>query len=198
MTVGWRAPKATTTSIALAGTNSIVGRGGNDRLFGGDGYDQANYFGSSTDFSFVLNLDGTVTVTDLVGDEGVDILDGVEALWFAGDETWMSVEDAVGGAATRQAQITIGPDQAVSKAAPMAEVNPKPFWRTNGKRRRWSCRRSDASPKARKARSSAGRIRTTTSCSSPRIPGRWFDRRNTPSNSIRGSSGTPAAAGKPC
>lgn len=121
---------------ALAGDDSIVGRGGNDRLFGGDGYDQANYFGSSTDFSFVLNLDGTVTVTDLVGDEGVDILDGVEALWFAGDETWMSVEDAVGGAATRQAQITIGPDQAVSKAAPMAEVNPEVrpvLVETNGK-----------------------------------------------------------------
>ena len=121
---------------ALAGNDSIVGRGGNDRLFGGDGYDQANYFGSSTDFSFVLNLDGTVTVTDLVGDEGVDILDGVEALWFAGDETWMSVEDAVGGAAARQAQITIGRDQAVSKAAPMAEVNPEVrpvLVETNGK-----------------------------------------------------------------
>lgn len=31
-------------------------------------------------------------------DEGGDILDGVEALYFAGDSTWMTVEDALTGA----------------------------------------------------------------------------------------------------
>jgi Ca2+-binding RTX toxin-like protein len=82
---------------ALAGDDSLVGRDGNDRLFGGDGYDQANYFGSSTDFSVVLNPDGTVTITDLVGDEGADVLDSVEAVYFEGDQTWSTIEDAIGG-----------------------------------------------------------------------------------------------------
>lgn len=109
---------------ALAGDDSIVGRGGDDRLFGGDGYDQANYFGNSTDFSFVLNLDGTVTVTDLVGDEGVDLLNSVEALWFAGDETWMSIEDAVSGAGSLQAQGVSG-KTTVAKGLPTGDITPE-------------------------------------------------------------------------
>lgn len=82
----------------LEGDDVLVGREGDDTLFGGEGEDQATYFGSSTDFTFTLNPDGTVTVTDTVGDEGSDILDGVEALYFAGDSTWMTVEDALSGA----------------------------------------------------------------------------------------------------
>ena len=81
----------------LAGDDTLAGNGGNDQLFGGDGYDQANYSGSSTQFTFTLNGDGTVTVTDTVGGEGIDILHDVEALYFQGDDTWMTVEDALGG-----------------------------------------------------------------------------------------------------
>lgn len=80
----------------LGGDDSLVGREGDDFLYGGDGFDQANYFGSSTDFSFVLNSDGSVTVTDLVGDEGADILSGIEAVYFDGDQVWSSIEDALG------------------------------------------------------------------------------------------------------
>lgn len=79
----------------LTGDDSLIGRDGDDRLIGGDGFDQANYYGSSTDFSIVENLDGTFTITDLVGTEGTDTLDSIEALWFDGDQVWSSVGDAL-------------------------------------------------------------------------------------------------------
>jgi len=87
----------------LEGDDTLVGREGDDFLYGGDGFDQANYFGSSTDFSFTLNPDGTVTVTDLVGDEGSDILSGVEALYFDGDDVWATVDAVTGGSTATSA-----------------------------------------------------------------------------------------------
>lgn len=94
----------------LAGDDTLVGRGGDDFLYGGAGFDQANYFGSSADFSFVLNSDGTVTVTDLVGDEGTDILSGMEALYFEGDQAWGTIEDALGlgGSGQSAARVATG------------------------------------------------------------------------------------------
>lgn len=89
----------------LAGDDVLVGRDGDDFIYGGHGYDQANYFGSSTDFSFTLNPDGTVTVTDLVGDEGSDILTDVEALYFDGDDVWTTIEALVGGNGAASARV---------------------------------------------------------------------------------------------
>lgn len=86
----------------LAGDDNLVGREGDDFLYGGEGFDQANYYGSSNNFSFTLNPDGTVTVADLVGDEGSDVLDGIEAVYFDGDQMWGTIEDALGlGGAAR-------------------------------------------------------------------------------------------------
>jgi len=97
--------EGTDNVYGLAGDDTLVGNGGNDQLFGGDGYDQANYFGSSSQYTFALNSDGSVTVTDTVGGEGVDILHDVESLYFQGDDTWMTLDDALGGssAASRSA-----------------------------------------------------------------------------------------------
>nr|WP_295238202.1 calcium-binding protein [uncultured Brevundimonas sp.] len=88
----------------LAGDDTLVGRQGDDFLFGGEGFDQANYYGSSTDFSFTQNSDGTVTVTDLVGNEGSDILSAVEAVYFNGDQVWGTLEDALADLGSREAQ----------------------------------------------------------------------------------------------
>ncbi|NBB59860.1 hypothetical protein GVN18_11305 [Pseudomonas sp. ODNR1LW] len=82
----------------LAGDDTLIGRGGNDRLYGGDGYDQANYLGASTDFVFVQNADGTITVTDTTGVEGEDILDGMEAVYFAADQVWSSIDGLLSAA----------------------------------------------------------------------------------------------------
>lgn len=89
----------------LGGDDSLVGRGGDDFLYGGDGFDQANYFGASTDFSFVLNTDGTITVTDLVGTEGIDILDSLEAVYFDGDQVWSTLDDMLLPAGASSARI---------------------------------------------------------------------------------------------
>jgi Ca2+-binding RTX toxin-like protein len=80
----------------LAGDDVLIGYQGDDLIDGGDGYDQANYLGSSSQFTFTLNDDGTVTVTDTVGGEGADVLSSVEAIYFQGDDIWMTVEDALG------------------------------------------------------------------------------------------------------
>ncbi|HYD26496.1 hypothetical protein [Brevundimonas sp.] len=81
------------TIYGLAGDDSLIGRGGDDLLMGGDGFDQANYVGASSDFALTWNPDGTVTVADQIGGEGVDILDGMEAIYFGDDDVWMSLEN---------------------------------------------------------------------------------------------------------
>lgn len=81
----------------LAGDDQLVGRAGDDVIDGGDGFDQATYFGNSAGYSVVENLDGSVTITDQVGNEGSDTLIGVEALYFDGDAFWTTVEDATDG-----------------------------------------------------------------------------------------------------
>lgn len=82
-------------SLRVGGDDTLIGRGGDDFLYGGEGYDQANYYGLSSDFSFSLNEDGSIRISDLAGGEGVDTLMGVEALYFVEDEIWMTVEDAL-------------------------------------------------------------------------------------------------------
>ncbi|QDX25065.1 hypothetical protein FPZ54_02840 [Sphingomonas suaedae] len=67
------------------GDDILAGGVGSDRIDGGDGIDAAYYFGASTDFGIALAPDGSVEVWDTLGDEGYDVLSGVEVLHFAGD-----------------------------------------------------------------------------------------------------------------
>jgi serralysin len=63
--------------------NDVIGGGaGNDVIIGGNGYDTASFGGVSTNYTFLLNSDGSVTVTDLTGGWGTDIVSGVEAFFF--------------------------------------------------------------------------------------------------------------------
>jgi len=81
----------------LGGNDVLFGGAGNDLIDGGAGAeDQANYDGSSSDFAFVRNADGSVKVTDLVGGAGSDTLVGVEAIYFDGDATWNWVAERAG------------------------------------------------------------------------------------------------------
>ena len=80
----------------LSGDDTLIGYAGNDSIFGGEGDDQVNYEGDLSNFTFTLNANGTVTVTDLTGTEGTDILNGVEFLYFEDDSAWMTVSSAVG------------------------------------------------------------------------------------------------------
>ncbi|UVF22856.1 hypothetical protein HPT29_028565 (plasmid) [Microvirga terrae] len=63
--------------------NDVIGGGaGNDVIIGGSGYDTASFGGFSTNYTFSLNADGSVTVTDLTGGWGTDIVSGVEEFFF--------------------------------------------------------------------------------------------------------------------
>jgi Ca2+-binding RTX toxin-like protein len=66
-----------------AGNDSLTGGQGDDTLFGGDGFDVAIVSGASTEYLVEDLGSGRYRVTDTVGGrDGIDILDGVEAVRF--------------------------------------------------------------------------------------------------------------------
>lgn len=69
--------------MGLDGDDSLDGGGGDDIIDGGNGTDTANYFGLADDFETFRNLDGSVTVIDLVGSAGEDTLFNIEHLNFS-------------------------------------------------------------------------------------------------------------------
>ena len=69
-----------------AGNDTLTGGTGNDTLDGGTGYDQANYAGHYTEFKATILNDGRIQLQDTStanGNEGTDILTGVEQINFA-------------------------------------------------------------------------------------------------------------------
>ena len=69
--------------VLMFGGDDVVGGGaGNDYLSGGAGTDAAVYTGVSSSFTFVVNDDGTVQITDLVGNNGSDTLSSIERVTF--------------------------------------------------------------------------------------------------------------------
>jgi hypothetical protein len=71
------------TLLGGGGRDTLVGGAGNDLLEGGGGRDTAVFSGVASDYEYILLEDGRIRVTDLNGNEGVDILDGIEFLRFA-------------------------------------------------------------------------------------------------------------------
>ncbi|ALJ13765.1 beta strand repeat-containing protein [Sphingopyxis macrogoltabida] len=71
------------TLLGLDGNDQLTGWGGDDILDGGNGDDTANYFGLSSDFEAFREIDGSVTVVDLVGSAGEDTLSNIEHLNFS-------------------------------------------------------------------------------------------------------------------
>ena len=67
----------------LGGDDSLEGGGGDDLIKGGDGSDTALYSGSRSDYKVEVDGNGDLVVTDLMGDDGMDTLVGVETLQFA-------------------------------------------------------------------------------------------------------------------
>ncbi|MBR8832443.1 MAG: hypothetical protein Cpurp_14805 [Chlorogloea purpurea SAG 13.99] len=71
----------------LGGDDTLVGNGGNDTQDGGAGYDSANYTGVYTEFGATILDNGSIQIQDLVpanGNEGTDILSGIERINFSG------------------------------------------------------------------------------------------------------------------
>jgi Ca2+-binding RTX toxin-like protein len=68
-----------------AGNDSITGSSGNNTINGGAGSDVVVFTGALSDYSIVLNADGSYTVTDnrATPNDGVDTLFNIETLQFA-------------------------------------------------------------------------------------------------------------------
>ncbi|WP_165356314.1 tandem-95 repeat protein [Sphingosinicella sp. BN140058] len=75
------------------GNDVLRGGGGDDHIEGGVGRDTAVYAGLRSDYDIEIALDGTVTVSDLAGVEGLDTLIGVEQLRFLGEGAGAPVLD---------------------------------------------------------------------------------------------------------
>jgi hypothetical protein len=74
--------------------NSLYGGQGNDTLIGtANEYSQAEYDGSSSEYTFTQNANGSITVTHPVW--GVDTLTDIDGIWFQGEQAWYSTDDLV-------------------------------------------------------------------------------------------------------
>ena len=77
-----------------AGADHLRGSGGNDVITGGEGSDVVSFAGTKAQYTFSSSPDGmTVTVTDVAGGDGVDIIHGVERLNFADGNLDVSTVD---------------------------------------------------------------------------------------------------------
>ncbi len=95
--VGGNGGGGNTGGNVFNGTNAQdvwVATNTNETFNGGNGaeYDQVDYQGSLSDYSFTRNADGSVTVE---GFGNTDTLINVEGIWFQGEAAWYSVDNAV-------------------------------------------------------------------------------------------------------
>ena len=67
---------------------------GNQTITGGDDYDQVDYPGDSSEYTFVQNANGSVSVTKPGG--GIDTLINIDGFWFQGEEAWYPIESLIG------------------------------------------------------------------------------------------------------
>jgi len=78
----------------LDGDDWLEGGGGDDVLIGGNGLDTAGYyFNLLADYEMYREIDGSVTVKDLLGGEGDDTLTGIEKLYFWSDDVTINLAD---------------------------------------------------------------------------------------------------------
>ena len=63
---------------------------GNQTITGTAGYDQVDYPGAASDYTFTLNTDGSVDVAK--PDGTTDTLIDIDGIWFQGEEAWYAIE----------------------------------------------------------------------------------------------------------
>ncbi len=100
----------------LKGKDVVNGSGGSDKIVGdASSYDQVDYDGASSDYTFTQNADGTVTVNKPGG--GVDTLTSIDGFWFKGEEVWKPIEEVLG---------TIGDPEPNPDPDPTPDPEPNP------------------------------------------------------------------------
>lgn len=78
--------------LGLGGNDTFYGGKGNDVIDGGDGdYNQVDYDGKASDYTFTKNADGSITVKHPV--YGTDTLKNIDGFWFYGEAKWYAPED---------------------------------------------------------------------------------------------------------
>lgn len=91
--------------IGGEGFDSIYGGKGNDLIEGGKiGFNQVNYDGNVSEYTFARNADGTVKVSHPVW--GTDTLKDVQGLFFTGENKYYAVIDLVADATNANRTIT--------------------------------------------------------------------------------------------
>lgn len=82
------------TYIGNGGQDVFSLSGGNDTILGDAGvYSQINTDGFASDYNFVRNADGTVTVTG--PGVGTNTLSEIDGVWFRNEEAWYSIDSLV-------------------------------------------------------------------------------------------------------
>ena len=105
--------------------HSLYGGLGDDTFVGRAGeYSQADYDGAATDYSFIQNSDGTITVKN--AEFGTDTLENIDGIWFGGEGAWYAIEDLVTG------QTQANPAPAEPAPADPAPVPAAPDLNTDG------------------------------------------------------------------
>jgi len=66
---------------------------GNQTYTGGTGYDQVDYPGDSSDYTFTQNANGSVSVSK--PDGSTDTLISIEGFWFQGEQAWYPLESLI-------------------------------------------------------------------------------------------------------
>lgn len=73
----------------FAGQDTVRTTTGDDTIVGQDNsYDQVDYYGAPSDYSFARNEDGSISV--FKPDGGEDTLVSIDGFWFFGSEEWIS------------------------------------------------------------------------------------------------------------
>lgn len=67
----------------FTGDDQFYVEGGNNTLDGGDGIDTANFSGNLSEYTIVINVDGSISVTEIAGSGFVNILTNIEFIQFA-------------------------------------------------------------------------------------------------------------------
>ena len=75
------------------GRDVVHGSAGDDIINGGDdGYNQVDYDGAPSDYSFSRDDNGTITV---IKPNGTDTLTDIGGIWFNGEQQWYAIEDLI-------------------------------------------------------------------------------------------------------
>lgn len=93
---GGSQPPSHVEEFGTSGEDTFQGQStGQYAYYGYDAYDQVDYPGYSSEYTFELQSGGEVFVYKLSGE--YDILDSIEGIWFQGEEVWSSMDDLVSG-----------------------------------------------------------------------------------------------------